>query len=237
MNDLLSPQTLALLPIWYVAFLMSITCHEAAHALAAKWGGDPTAFHAGQVTLNPWPHMRREPVGTILVPLLSFVFAGWMIGWASAPYDREWQRLHPHRAGWMALAGPAANLALVLLAALVVHAGLLAGFFTAPESASYTRVVAGAGQVAEGAAIFVSVVFSLNLLLAAFNLIPVPPLDGSTALGLLLPAHVARRYNQFLEGSPLSMLGIFFAWKLFGSISRPLFGLGLNLLHPGSGYQ
>ena len=67
--------------LWYVVFLMAITFHEGAHALAAKWGGDPTAFRAGQVTLSPLPHMQREPFGTILVPLLSFYLQGWMIGW------------------------------------------------------------------------------------------------------------------------------------------------------------
>ena len=78
--------TLAMLPLWYVAFLFSLTCHEAAHALAAKWGGDPTAYHAGQVTLNPMPHIQREPWGTVLVPLLSYLVGhGGMIGWGSAP--------------------------------------------------------------------------------------------------------------------------------------------------------
>jgi Zn-dependent protease len=234
---MLSPQILALAPIWYAAFLLSITCHEAAHALAAKWGGDLTAFHQGQVTLNPIPHMRREPTGTILVPLLSFLFAGWMIGWASAPYDREWRQRHPHRAGWMALAGPAANLLLMLLAALAIHAGLALGFFTVPDSLRFTHVVAGTGPTAEGAAVLVSIVFSLNLLLAAFNLIPVPPLDGSTALGLLLPAAWARSYARFLEGSPLSFLGIFLAWKIFDRISDPLFATGFFLLYPGGGFR
>jgi Zn-dependent protease len=237
MGSLVSSETIGLLPLWYAAFLLSITCHEAAHALVAKWGGDLTAFHQGQVTLNPLPHMRREPTGTILVPVLSFLFAGWMIGWASAPYDREWQRRHPHRAGWMALAGPAANFVLVLLAALVIHAGLAIGWFAVPDSAGFTRVVTGVGPSAEGAATLVSIVFSLNLLLGAFNLIPVPPLDGSGALGLLLPAEAARRYNDFMSGGPLSMFGIFIAWKIFGYVSSPLFGAGLNLLFPGAGFR
>src|SRR5580765_306959 len=134
MDGTLSKEALALAPLWYVAFLLSITCHEAAHALVAKWGGDLTAFHGGQVTLNPLPHIRRDPVGTVLVPLISYLFAGWMIGWASAPYDREWQRQHPHRAGAMALAGPAANLVLVLVAALAIHIGILTRVFAVPDA-------------------------------------------------------------------------------------------------------
>lgn len=81
--------------IWYIAFLFSTTCHEAAHVFAALKLGDPTAYHEGQVSLNPIPHVRREPLGTVLVPLLSFFAGGWMLGWASAPYDPYWAERYP----------------------------------------------------------------------------------------------------------------------------------------------
>src|SRR3954463_846660 len=103
------PEELALAPLWYVTFLLSTTCHEAAHAWAAKLGGDLTAFHGGQVTLNPVPHIKREPFGLVLIPILSFFMGGAMLGWASAPYDPLWSRRYPKRAAWMSLAGPAAN--------------------------------------------------------------------------------------------------------------------------------
>ncbi len=109
--------------IWYVAFLFSTTCHEASHALAAKLGGDETAALGGQVTLNPIPHIRREPFGMVVIPLLAFFMSGSMIGWASAPYDPLWERRHPRRAAWMALAGPAANFSLMLLAAVGIRIG------------------------------------------------------------------------------------------------------------------
>lgn len=73
--------------VWYIVFLLSTTCHEAAHAWAAKLGGDLTAFHGGQVSLDPVPHIRREPFGMVVFPILSYVMGGWMMGWASAPYD------------------------------------------------------------------------------------------------------------------------------------------------------
>src|SRR5271170_6908705 len=126
---------------WYVVFLFSTTCHEAAHALAAKLGGDLTAFHGGQVTIDPVPHIRREPFGMVLVPILSYLFGGWMMGWASAPYDPDWAYRHPHRAAWMSLAGPGANLALVLIASIGIHAGLLLKVFQLPDSANFTHVV------------------------------------------------------------------------------------------------
>src|SRR4051812_6354787 len=83
--------------IWYVIFLLSLTIHEAAHALVALWGGDDTAYRGGQVTLNPWPHIRREPMGMVFMPLLTYFVSGWMIGWASAPYNPIWGMRYPRR--------------------------------------------------------------------------------------------------------------------------------------------
>lgn len=234
----MDPNFIALGLIWYVAFLLSLTCHEASHALAAKWGGDLTAFHAGQVTLSPAPHMRREPFGTMLVPLLSYALGGWMIGWASAPYDPYWAQRHPKRAAWMSLAGPVANYLLVILTGIVIHLGILADYLKHPMSANFTRVVEAAQPgTAEGAATFLSILFSLNLLLGTFNLIPVPPLDGYSVLGLFLPEDTARRLEQWrgqigMWGFLLIMLG----WRAFGQIFWPVFSFALNLLYPLSRY-
>src|SRR5262245_36792738 len=98
-----TPEFLTLGLIWYIVFLFSTTCHEASHALAGKIGGDKTAFHGGQVTLNPAPHIRREPFDMVLVPIISYDLGGWMIGWASAPYDPRWQQRYPRRAALMSL--------------------------------------------------------------------------------------------------------------------------------------
>src|SRR5580692_2530652 len=128
MSDL-SPEHLTIGFIYYMVFLFSTTCHEASHALVAKLGGDQTAALGGQVTLNPIPHIRREPWGMVVIPLLAFFFAGRMIGWASAPFDPQWERRHPKRAAWMALAGPGANFTLMLLAALGLRVGSALGWF------------------------------------------------------------------------------------------------------------
>ncbi len=171
---------------WYVILLFSTTCHEAAHAWAAKLGGDLTAFHGGQVSLDPIPHIRREPFGMVVFPILSYAMGGWMMGWASAPYDPLWAQRHPRRAAWMSLAGPGANLTLTLLAALLIHAGIWLRVFQLPESAGFTHIVEAAGPgAATGVAFVLSILFSLNLLLGVFNLLPIPPLDGFGAAGLV----------------------------------------------------
>src|SRR5688572_31775898 len=111
-----STNTLAELAIWYLVFVFSTTCHEAAHAWAAHRGGDPTAYADGHVSLDPLPHIRRSPMGMVVIPIISFLMGGWMIGWASVPLNPEWARQYPRRAALMSLAGPAANLTLALVA-------------------------------------------------------------------------------------------------------------------------
>src|ERR1700755_1941845 len=110
--------------LWYIVFLYSTVCHEAAHAWAAFKLGDDTAYRGGQVSLDPMPHIRREPFGMVVVPLISFFSAGWMIGWGSAAYNPEWALRYPRRSAIMAFAGPAANLAIVLVSGLLLRAGI-----------------------------------------------------------------------------------------------------------------
>src|SRR5450432_1625621 len=141
--------------VWYVVFLLSTTCHEAAHAFVARMGGDLTAFHGGQATLDPLPHIRREPFGMVIFPILSYAVGGWMMGWASAPYDPLWSLRYPRRAAWMSLAGPGANYSLAILAAILIHLGMWTGLLMPPESASFTHVVEGTSTgFASGAALF-----------------------------------------------------------------------------------
>lgn len=225
--------------MYYFVFLFSTTLHEAGHAWAAKRGGDLTAYHGGQVSLSPIPHIRREPFGMVVLPLLSVVLSGWPFGFASAPYDPQWARRYPQRAGLMALAGPAANFLLVLIAALLLRAGQASGFLHAPESITFGRIAAtDAGGLWPALVFMLGVVFSLNLLLAAFNLLPFPPLDGSGALPLLLNDTLTRKYQDFIWGNPaIGWIGLIVAWQIFGRLFNPLFMAAVNLLYPGVNYR
>jgi Zn-dependent protease len=220
MSDL-NPNDLVLGFLSYVVFLFSTTCHEAAHALVAKRGGDSTAALGGQISLNPIPHIRRSPFGMVVMPLVGFFLAGgYMIGWASAPYDPLWERRYPKRAAWMALAGPAANFTLMLLAGVTLRVGTTLGVFqrhTANSSMKFVTTI-------------LMITFMLNLVLGTFNLLPVPPLDGSTGIMLLMSESGAQKYLDWLRGNSFAIAGLLVGLLIFQRILPIIQSFALHLL-------
>ncbi len=220
--------------LWYGVFLGSTTCHEAAHAWTALKLGDDTAQRNGQVTLNPWPHMRHEPLGMIALPLITWAFAGWVIGWASAAFDPKWFRRFPRRAALMALAGPAANLAILVVTAFLIRLGVETNVFRIPSDLALERVVTGNSSAGfDLVARILSIAFSLNLLLFAFNLLPLPPLDGSNLPLLLLPEKAARRYLDVLRSKALTFAGFVLFPFGIAFFYPSLFKFAVSLLHVG----
>jgi Zn-dependent protease len=204
--------------MWYVAFLFSTVCHEAAHAWVALRGGDSTAYQGGQVSLDPLPHMRREPFGMILMPVLSFMLNGgqFMMGWASAPYDPSWARHYPKRAAWMSLAGPLANFALAIISGLAIRFGLSLGVLQASE-----RIMTHSG---DGVLQLLGIMFFLNIVLGTFNLLPLPPLDGFTAIGIFLPEATAARLEGFRQTAGMfQIVGLLVAWQIAGYFIWPVY--------------
>jgi len=207
---------------YYIAFLFSTTLHEASHAWAALKGGDPTAYHgrpglARSVAAYP---SRADRHGGPPAPLRLHVgMADWIRKRRRS--TRRGQCAYPRRAAWMALAGPAANFSLVILAAAAMWLGLHAGVFAEPDAVSFDHVVVATNpaSVWRGLAFMTSVVFSLNLLLATFNLTPVPPLDGSGIVPLFVGVDTGRRYQEFIRSQPaFAFLGLVLSWKLFDYI-------------------
>ncbi|MHB1246921.1 MAG: site-2 protease family protein [Sulfuriferula sp.] len=170
--------------VWIIPVIFAITLHEAAHGYVAKFFGDSTAWMLGRVTLNPFKHI--DPVGTILVPLsillLSKVLGGGFIlfGWAKpVPVNFGALRNPKRDMLWVAIAGPAANLFMAILWALVIKLGISLGD-------SYTKPLALMGV----AGIYI------NAVLMALNLLPLPPLDGGRIAVSLLPGPYAYRFAQ-----------------------------------------
>ena len=227
--------------VWFVVFLFTLTVHEACHGLVAWVGGDGTAYHGGQVTLNPWPHVRREPIGTLVVPLLTFYTSHWMMGWASTPFDPEWGRRHPKRLAAMSAAGPGGNLLIAAVAFTVLKALLASGAVVPPLQIDFNHLVRPADGTPQGSILYplaflLSVALNLNVLLGLFNLLPLPPLDGSGILQGLMPNSLGGFFEGLRRNPAMSLIGLFAAWQVFGFVQRPAFDVLLRLLHPGVTY-
>ena len=218
--------------LWYSAFLLSTTIHEAAHAWAAYKMGDNTAYNFGQVSLNPVPHIKRSPVGMIIVPLFSFAAGGWMLGWGSTPYNYEWAYTHPKKSAAMSAVGPMANFLIILFSALLIHLGIWLDYFYSPDTINISNIVAAYenGSLSPIAK-FLSILFSLNLILFVFNLIPLPPLDGSGILPLYLSNENVRKYMNIVQNPAFTFIGLFVAWKIFDLIHWKLFIIFVNILY------
>src|SRR6187549_2948049 len=138
------------------------------HALVAWRLGDPTAYNGGQVSLSPLPHIRREPIGMLVLPLVTALTQGWAIGWASAPYDPYWAERHPQRAAVMAAAGPVGNFMIAAAAFVLMRVGLGVGAFVSPESVNFETIVAGADGQGTFITMLLSVLLVQNVLLGLF---------------------------------------------------------------------
>jgi Zn-dependent protease len=168
--------------IAFIVLLFSLTVHESAHAWTADRLGDPTGRLLGRVSLNPLVHI--DWIGTVLFPLMGLFGGGGFFGWAK-PVPVNVGRLRRHRTDYMlvAAAGPASNMVIAIVAAAVL--ALL------PRA----TMAGDAVQVAEPLRRLLWIAMSLNVTLAVLNMLPIPPLDGGTVLGGLLPGALARRYD------------------------------------------
>jgi Zn-dependent protease len=207
--------------IQFIVLVFSLTVHEFAHAWTANRLGDQTAAREGRITLNPLAHI--DPIGTVLFPLLALMFRLPLIGWAKPVPVSVRGLAHPRRdLIVIALAGPASNVVLALLAAVVLRA--------LPAVAGLT----GGGEldVAQPLRFLTMQALMLNLLLALFNLIPIPPLDGGNVLSNLLPPRSAYRFDTtirpygFLILYALMFTGV--VWMIIG----PPFNFLATLLLP-----
>jgi Zn-dependent protease len=189
---------------WVIPILIAITFHEAAHAYAAWKLGDDTAHRLGRVTVNPLKHV--DLFGTILLPaLLVLTKAPFLFGWAK-PVPVAIGRLgHPRRdMALVALAGPLTNLALALISAVLLRAVPLLPETTAPwlVQTPYQSIL-------------------LNLILAIFNMLPIPPLDGGRVVTSILPNVLARQFAKLERFGFLVVLGIVFFCRSLADRSEP----------------
>ncbi|MFN8058268.1 MAG: site-2 protease family protein [Vicinamibacterales bacterium] len=197
---------LGVLFISFLVLLFSLTVHEAAHALAADRLGDPTARLLGRISLNPLVHI--DPIGTVVLPLLAIATNAPIIGWAK-PVPVNGLRLKHYRRDFMAIAaaGPASNLVIALAATVVLR--------VVPVSALASP--GGASSIVEPLTYLLVTGVQLNVLLAVFNMLPIPPLDGGNVVAGLLPPELARGFER------VRPYGVFVLYALMFSGALSLF--------------
>lgn len=192
--------------------LLSIVVHEVAHAWQARREGDRTAEEQGRITLNPLVHL--DIWGSVVVPIALWATGGVLLGWAKpVPIDSRNFRDHPWSDIRVSLAGIVSNFILAFgFLLLAIVSGLLSASLPAP--------VPGALDAIATYGLFI------NLLLALFNLIPLPPLDGSHVMRHLLPSSLARPYQEFGRFGILVLIGlVLFVPQVFDVILAPVYGL------------
>jgi len=199
--------------VYAIPLIFAITVHEAAHAYAARYFGDSTAYMLGRMTLNPFKHI--DPVWTVIVPIVMLVATGFAFG-AAKPVPVNFNALrNPKRDSiWVAAAGPGANLAMMIgwMVVLTLVSGMSGGvplqFF---------------GQVAEAGVL-------VNALLMVLNLLPILPLDGGRIVAGLLPNRLSYQYSR-LEPYGMIFIVVLIVSPLFGKVVSPLVGATLKALY------
>lgn len=225
--------------LYFVAFIFSLSVHESAHALTSYWFGDDTARLQGRISLNPMAHI--DPIGTLLIPLLGFLRGGIsLIGWAK-PVDvnpLRWRRKDLANIT-VSAAGPISNLMLALVVFIALKIMLVSGVMTFPGDTAgrfdlVAPVLAESGDpgLLAPVATLLSIMLLLNVSLAVFNLIPIPPLDGSHVVETLLPASLAEPYAQLSRYSYILLLGLMYI-GVFSAIQRPIVNFVVWALYLG----
>jgi len=199
----------------FVVLIFSIVIHEFSHGWMAYYLGDPTAKHLGRLTLNPLPHI--DLMGSVLLPFILLITnAGFIIGWAKpVPYNPYNLRDQKNGEMFVALAGPVSNLLIATIFGIAIRILLFQGM--SPGSSIIS---------------FFSIIVFYNILLAIFNLVPIPPLDGSKVLFHFLP-YSMRNVRETLErnGFLFLLIFIFFGFQLIIPVMLFLFALitGVNI--------
>ena len=206
-------QLLIILPV----LLFSLTIHELAHAVTADWYGDPTARRLGRISLNPLVHL--DPVGSFVLPLMAFSLGGFIFGWAK-PVPVNTANLKNHRRDFLviAAAGPASNIVMAIGASVLI--GVVPGGLGASEGIPAVLATLGLFMV------------QFNLILAVFNMLPIPPLDGGNVLAGLLPEALAASYDRLIRPYGFLILIVLMATGWLYRLIDPPYSALMRWLQP-----
>jgi Zn-dependent protease len=215
--------------IWFIVLLFSLSFHEAAHAWTSEKFGDSTGRYQGRITLNPIAHI--DPFGTILFPIISALSGIPLLGWAKPVQTNPLLWRDKTKANiCVSAAGPISNFILAAATFIVIKSLITIGLVY-PRGGYYTLIepLAEQGGFLAPLSVFLSIMLLLNISLGVFNLIPVPPLDGSHVLEELLPASMSEAYAQIQPYGFLLLYGLMFL-GVFSAIFIPVYNFVLMML-------
>ena len=216
---------------WYVVFAFSTVLHEYAHVIVGLYLGGGLGAKDARLTLDPYYYMKREPFGMVILPIIFLLTNGMLIGWASVPYNPIWAMKYPKKAALMSLAGPLTNLLLAIFAIIVSFCGVLIGVFKMGEYNSFSHlIVASHSGVLNNVATLLSIMVILNLSLFVFNMIPFYPLDGSSAISLILPPSLYARFRMRIFNPQFHIFGMFISFMIFNLLIGPIYTVALRLI-------
>jgi Zn-dependent protease len=223
----MNQQEIVLVLFQVVVLVLAFSVHESAHAYVAMRLGDPTAYMLGRVTLNPVKHI--DPLGSVILPLLALVYHWPLIGWAKPCPVTPRNFKHPRRDDILvSLAGPASNLAMavgaLILLVIFKHAGGANAIGAAQDMVFHVPGVDASGLRMFPVVLLLYYGVTINLLLFVFNLVPIPPLDGSHVLRQFLPYKVEQVYNR-VGGYGLLIIFLFGGSFIFGTFYFPLLNI------------
>jgi Zn-dependent protease len=209
--------------IWFVVFLFSLSFHESAHAWTSEKFGDDTGRLQGRITLNPIAHI--DPIGTIVLPLIMLFVSIPLLGWAKPVQTNPLLWRNKTKANIsVSAAGPISNFILMIIAFIILKILVVTdvlGYRPAPNIYGVIGPMPGQPSFMEPLAMFLSIMLLLNLALGVFNLIPIPPLDGSHVLESVLQGPAAEAYAQIQPYGFLLLMMLLYL-GVFGYIFRPI---------------
>jgi Zn-dependent protease len=211
--------------IVFLVLIPTIILHEIAHGVVAYWCGDDTAKRAGRLSLNPLRHI--DPIGSVLLPILLIVTTGSAFGWAKPVPVNIGRLRHPrNQAVLVGLAGPATNLLIAAAAGAVIHAAVTPQMYFATSINQWPlgwEIVFFVGYI--------------NVVIAAFNLIPIPPLDGASVVERLLPASALPAYYRIRPAAMVLVIAVvFLAPGVLDTIFNHAIGWWEDLVFPRFSY-
>lgn len=228
-------QSVAEILAWYVVFVFSITLHEAVHAFIAEKSGVANQYTGGSISFDPLFHIKREPIGMLVFPLISIIWVGWPFGYSKISYSPIVAIKNKKKSLLISISGPLFHFIVIVIAAFLIRYCILLEVFDKPLAIFSHHIII---STARNDMVFVfakllSMIFTTNLLLLFYNITPIPPMDASSVVNLFLKEKGALIYQSIVEHPSFGIVGLFVVIYFFRNLfDEKIFIYVINVIYP-----